>query len=315
MAQRQTHLRSVAKASRHDPGELGRRKGRRPWRGTTFRRRVLVAAVAGGCVVLATVVAILVAPSGHPPAAVQGPPPTLLPVVKTFNGLLAGVPQHGVILGQASAPVTLQVFIDLEDHGDGTAWIDENLPLIVEKFVRKNLVRLEFHSFKTDTLNRKPFLLQQMAALAAGVQNRLWNYVGTFMNEQGQEFTNYATEAFDIAIAKQVPGLNITDWTRALTPELENSVGIDNYEARHRFGLYVTPSFRIGLTGGRMKTLMSRVLFAIHKYIVHTRPSGERYIAGISQEWQHPVSLIDVIDLSRAVRELLCRRHEPCRAL
>ena len=126
--------------------------------------------------------------------------------------MFAGIPQHGAILGQSTAPVTLQLFLDLEDYGDGTRWVDVMLQPIVEKFVRTNVVRLEFHSFKSDTLNRRPFYVQQVAALAAGTQNLLWNYVATFMNEQGREFTNYVTEEFVTGIAKQIPGLNLAEW-------------------------------------------------------------------------------------------------------
>lgn len=219
--------------------------------------------------------------------------------------LLAGIPQHGRILGQPTAPVTLQVFIDLEDHGDGTYWFDVMLPPILEQFVRTNVVRLEFHSFKTDTLNPRPFLLQQTAAMAAGMQDKLWNYAATFVNEQGEEFTNYANQAFVTSIAEQIPGLDLAEWNRSFTAEMEHIVEEDNYTARSQFGLYVTPSFRIGLTGGKMKHLSTGVLHRYHKYIVRTRASGERYIAGISSEWQHPVWIVDASALKKAVEGLI----------
>jgi hypothetical protein len=183
------------------------------------------------------------------------------------------------------------------------------LPPILETFVRPKLVRLEFHSLKTDTLNGGPFITQQTAALAAGAQNRLWNYATMFVNEQGPEFTNYVTESFVTGIAKQVPGLNIAEWERERSIAMSKIVMADNYDARHRFGLFATPAFRIGLTGGRMKNFSGRTLIDIHKYIVRARRSGERYIAGVSPEWQHPVSLVDVNDLKKAVGELLCRRR------
>jgi protein-disulfide isomerase len=219
--------------------------------------------------------------------------------------LFAGIPQRGKILGQPTAPVTLQVFVDLEDHGNGVQWFDEMLPPILEKFVRTNVVRLEFHSLKTDTLNRGPYILQQTAALAAGLQNRLWNYADTFINEQGTEFTNYVNEAFVTGIAEQIPGLNLAEWKQSRTADMEYIVEEDNYTARHRLGLHVTPSFRIGLTGGKMKNLSAGIVYHYHKYIVRTTPSGERYIAGVSSEWQHPVWLVDAIAIKKAVEKLV----------
>jgi hypothetical protein len=211
--------------------------------------------------------------------------------------------------------VTLEVFVDLEDYGDATSWFDLDLPVILERFVRPGIVRLEFHSFKTDTLNGGPFVTQQTAALAAGVQDRLWDYVATFLGEQGKEFTNYVNEAFVTGIAKQVPGLNIAEWDRSRTAAMSGIVMADNYDARYRFGFYATPAFRIGLTGGRMKDFSGSTVVEIHKYIVRRKPSGERYIAGISPGWQHPVSLINAGDLEKAVRELCRAPAGSCPAL
>jgi hypothetical protein len=218
--------------------------------------------------------------------------------------LFAGIPQHGVILGEPTAPVTLQVFVDLEDHGDGTRWLDVMLPPILKQFVRTNIVRLEFHSFKSDTLNRRPFYLQQVAALAAGAQNLLWNYVATFMNEQGAEFTNYVTKEFVTGIAEQIPGLNLAEWEQSHTLTAARIVEADLLTA-HNVGFHDSPSFRIGLTGGRMKNFVGRYFETSHKYVVRTTPDGERYIAGVSSEWQHPVSLIEASDLEKAVNELI----------
>lgn len=220
--------------------------------------------------------------------------------------LFGGIPQDGVVLGSLAAPVTLQVFLDLEDYADATNWLDFDLPPILTRFVRTNLVRLEFHSFKTDTLNGGPFVTQQTAAMAAGAQDRLWDYAATFLGEQGREFTNYANEAFVTGIAEQVPGLNIPAWERSRTVAMSKIVMADNYDARHQFGFYATPAFRIGLTGGRSKDFSGRTVTTIPKYIVRQKSSGERYVAGRRRELQHPVSLIDASDLKRAIEEL-CR--------
>lgn len=228
--------------------------------------------------------------------------------------LFADLPQHGVILGRRSAPVTLQVFVDLEDYADGTNWFNFQLPAILKQLVRPGIVRLEFHSFKTDTLNGGPFVTQQTAALAAGAQNRLWNYAATFIGEQGTEFTNYANEAFVTGIAEQVPGLNIAKWERSRTVAMSKIVMADNYNARYRLGFHATPAFRIGLTGGHMKNFSGRTIIVLPKYVVRTRPSGERYIAGVSHKLQHPVSLIDANDLKKAVEELVCPRRSSCPA-
>jgi protein-disulfide isomerase len=266
--------------------------------------------VVGVCSGLAAIVVLVLLLTDGRGGVARSPEAKHLAVQKRVAALFAGIPQHGVILGKSSAPVTLQVFVDLEDHGDGTSWFDVMLPPILKRFVRTNIVRLEFHSFKTDTLNGGPFITQQTASLAAGAQNRLWNYVATFMNEQGTEFTNYATEAFVIGIAKQVAGLHIAEWEKSRTLSAEKLVMADNYNARYRLGFHATPAFRIGLTGGQMKHLAGLMLVNAHKYIVQKKPSGERYLVGESGEWQRPISLVDVDHLKKAVEALICPQRD-----
>jgi hypothetical protein len=252
--------------------------------------------------VVAVPVLLVAIPRGRPAPSASA---ERFHVRRQVAALFAGIPQHGVILGQPTAPVTLQLFIDLEDKGDGTRWLDVMLPPILEQFVRTNVVRLEFHSFKTDTLNRRPFYTQQVAALAAGAQNLLWNYIDTFMNEQGKEFTNYVTEAFVTGIAEQIPGLNIAEWEASRTLTMAKIVETDLITARN-VGFHDTPAFRIGLTGGPMKDFVGRhIEIPHHKYIVRTTPAGERYIAGESSEWQHPVSLVEARDLRKAIEALI----------
>jgi protein-disulfide isomerase len=262
-------------------------------------------AAVGICIIAASIillVLLLTSQQGHVASRASA---ARVRLQRQVTALFAGIPQHGVILGQPKAPVTLQAFIDLEDNGDGTFWLDRMFPPILQKFVRANVVRIEFHSFKTDTLNRRPFYLQQVAALAAGKQNLLWNYIAIFMNEQHREFTNYVNEEFVTGIAEQVPGLNLAEWEQSQTLAMAKAVEADIVKA-HNVGFHDTPAFRIGLTGGKMKNFVGRhIEIPHHKYVVRTRPSGERYIAGESAEWQHPVSLIDAIDLRKAVKELI----------
>jgi hypothetical protein len=57
-----------------------------------------------------------------------------------------------------------------------------------------------------------------------------------------------------------------------------------------------------------MRELTGGVIEDYHKYIVHTKSSGERYIAGTSEELQHPVSLIDTATIKKAIKGLIQRR-------
>jgi protein-disulfide isomerase len=291
------------------PGKGAAQRRRRTSQSSRSLQIVLGLRAVGVCVVVALTAALILHATSQRRNAAPSAHIETRRVQKQVATLFAGIPQHGVVLGKATAPVTMQVFVDLEDHGDGTRWFDTMLPAIIEKFVRPGVLRLEFRSFKTDTLNAMPFIMQQTSAMAAGSQDLLWNYADTFVNEQGREFTNYATERFLRGIAKQVPGLKLAAWERSRNAPMERNVVSDDSNA-HADGFHDTPAFQIGRTGGKMRNLWGSTIEDPHKYIVHTKPSGERYVAGVSSELQHPVSLVDAADVRKAIGELLCRRPD-----
>jgi len=167
---------------------------------------------------------------------------------RQVTALLSGIPQQGRTLGYHVAPVTLQLFADLEDV-DSRRWVVEFLPAVVNEFVRPGILKIEYRSFKTNTLDPKTFVKQQTAAAAAGAQNRLWNYVETFYHEQGREYTPYVTENYLDSIAAQTPGLNIALWRKDRNDgRRTEQVVADDQEGRAD-GIHTTPAYRLGHTG------------------------------------------------------------------
>ncbi len=168
------------------------------------------------------------------------------------GALLAGIPQEGQTLGAPTAPVTLQLFAELEDYSSGS-WFRVLLPAIIREFVRTNRLKIEYRAFKTNTISSETFVKQQAAALAAGAQDKLWNYIYAFSYEQGKERTPYATESFLDNIAHQVPALNIEQWgvDRNADPRIEQVVEED--QQGRADGIHATPAYRLGRTGGGLK--------------------------------------------------------------
>lgn len=160
------------------------------------------------------------------------------------TGLLAGIPQRGPILGSPDAPVTLQMFADLECP-TVKRFVESYLPSIVSDWVRTGTVNLEYRSLQTDTANERTFFNQEEAARAAGRQNRMWNFALTFVRQQGQPRTEYATDAFVAHIASQVPDLNMRRWNRDREDiSLFKTVAL-SVHAAHVRGFSSTPSFLI----------------------------------------------------------------------
>ena len=171
---------------------------------------------------------------------------------REVGALLAGIPQEGQTLGASTAPVTLQVFADLEDN-DSKRWFLTLLPAIISAFVRTNILKIEYHSFKTNTEGSETFVKQQSAALAAGAQNKLWDYVDTFYHEQGKEYTPYVTESYIDNIGSQIPGLNIAQWHKDRNDDWRIEEVVEEDQKGRADRIHVTPAYRLGRTDGQLK--------------------------------------------------------------
>jgi len=206
-------------------------------------------------IVLAIVVVILIATGGGGGGKpVQAGTKASNETVTTVNALIDGIPQSTNTLGNPNAPVTLQYFGDLECPICKEFTLGA-LPSIIQKWVRTGKLKIEYRSLETATREPEVFKTQQIAALAAGKQNKMWNFVETFYHEQGEEDSGYVTESYLQGIAKQVPGLNLTQWTSDRNDgELAKQVTSDE-EAAKTNGFNGTPSFLIGRSGGAMSKL------------------------------------------------------------
>ncbi|HLM86545.1 MAG TPA: thioredoxin domain-containing protein [Solirubrobacteraceae bacterium] len=173
-------------------------------------------------------------------------------VTHGIGKLLAGIPQSGTALGQPTAPVTLQYYGDLECPVCRAFTIGA-LPSIIQKDVRGGELRVEYHSLQTATREPEVFNSQQLAALAAGKQDKMWNFIETFYHEQGEEDSGYVTESYIQGIARQVHGLNIAQWTSDRGEDaLANQVQRDA-QAASNAGLEGTPAFLLGRSGGTLR--------------------------------------------------------------
>ena len=108
--------------------------------------------------------------------------------VNQVDALLAGVPQSGNVLGDPKAPVTLQYYGDLECPICKEFTLGA-LPSLIQKYVRAGKLKIEYRSLETATREPETFKSQQIAALAAGKQNKMWHYLELFYHEQGQKRT------------------------------------------------------------------------------------------------------------------------------
>jgi protein-disulfide isomerase len=219
-------------------------------RRTRLRSLAIVSAV-----VVVGIVAVLIASAGGAGVKKIAPESGAARQVRgEVTALLAGIPQAGDALGRPTAPVTLQYFGDLECPVCRSFTLSA-LPTIIRRWVRTGELRVEYRSLETATREPEVFNAQQEAALAAGKQNRMWNFVETFYHEQQEEDTGYVTESYIQGIARQVGGLSLSRWTSDRNdPALANELLSDAQVASAR-GLGGTPAFLIGSSGAATNRL------------------------------------------------------------
>jgi len=127
--------------------------------------------------------------------------------------LLGGVPQEGVRLGSSDAPVTIQVFNDLQCSDCREAFLG-TMPGLIEKYVRPGDVKLLYRHYSNA---ESPQELGFYGAEAAAEQGYGWQFTYVFFRTQDEakRFTSKpAFEGFEKSIAGGVEELEIEEWNR-----------------------------------------------------------------------------------------------------
>lgn len=153
--------------------------------------------------------------------------------------LLAGIPQHSMLLGDPKAPVRLIEFGDLQCP-TCAGFAKEILPPIIENQVKNGEAALEFRNLTIIGDESTP---AGAAALAAGEQDRGWNYLEVFYRNQGEENSGYVSTEFMRAVAKAAGVKNLAKWNQdrqKLTDKVEQSTA----EGKE-LGYNATPSFAV----------------------------------------------------------------------
>jgi protein-disulfide isomerase len=156
--------------------------------------------------------------------------------------LLRGIPQSGATLGNPKAPVTMTYYSDLQCPVCAHFTLNSGFGELLAKDVRAGQVKIVYRSFETATRDPQTFQTQQVAALAAGTQNRFWDYTELFYRQQGAEGTGYVTDSYLTGLANQIPELNISNWRSARTdPSLISQLQSDQ-QAASAAGVQGTPT-------------------------------------------------------------------------
>jgi protein-disulfide isomerase len=136
--------------------------------------------------------------------------------------LFGGVPQEGDRLGSSDAPVTIQVFNDIQCSSCRDDFL-ETVPDLMEKYVRSGDVQLLWRHYSN---SESPQELGFYGAEAAADQGYGWQYIYLFFRtqEEAKRFTSERSfPDFAKSIAGGVEELDIEEWEK----DLEENGGSD----------------------------------------------------------------------------------------
>jgi protein-disulfide isomerase len=134
--------------------------------------------------------------------------PALIGGVNDVQRIFGGIHQEGAYLGPDDAAVTITVFNDIQCRPCAEYEIDTVDPL-VEEYARTGEARLEFRHF---SVAPNDTTLGGIAAEAAGVQDRQWQYLDTFVRNLDAIADREVDEDVLREIAETVPGLDVDQW-------------------------------------------------------------------------------------------------------
>jgi protein-disulfide isomerase len=163
--------------------------------------------------------------------------------------LLAGIPQHGNVLGKPDAPVTMIEFADLQCPYCAQYALDA-LPTIVRDYVRTGKVKLVFNGMAFIGPDSEKAL---RAAYAAALQDRLWNVVDLLYKNQGAENSGWVTDGVLESVARSIPGIDVNTMLDAQkTTAVDEALAKASAQAQQA-NVTSTPSFFAGPTGSTLQ--------------------------------------------------------------
>lgn len=157
----------------------------------------------------------------------------------------AGVPQRVFVLGGAGAPATLVEFADPQCPFCGQ-FARDTLPTVVRRYVRSGRLRVRLELLTT--LGEDSVRIGRLGA-AAALQRRGFELIELAYENQGDEGSSYATNAYLRRIAGATPGLDAPKALRQLDSAAAQHVLDGASAVADRLGVKATPAFYMAQRG------------------------------------------------------------------
>jgi protein-disulfide isomerase len=217
--------------------------------GAARRKRLTQLGALLAAAVVIVVVAIAVSSGGSSKTSSGAGAGGALQGVAATKSLIGGIPQKGITLGNASAPVTIVEFADPQCPFCKEYTLNE-MPSVIQEYVRTGKAKMELRLL---TFIGPDSVTAAGVLASAGQQNKLWNAADLFYRNQGEENSGYVTDDF---LTKVLTGAG-ADAAKAIAGAGDPVVGQEIGAAKtlsSRYGVTGTPTILVGSTGGNLKS-------------------------------------------------------------
>jgi protein-disulfide isomerase len=222
------------------------------------RKRRLQYLIIGAFAAVAVIIALIVISQSGGDGGGGGGSPSNVQGAQQVNSELSGVSQNAEVLGDASAPVTVIEYGD--PQCSSCKFFSERVsPELISTEVKPGNVKYEFRPFLIIGPDSKPAM---KAALAAGSQNRFWNFLQLFYRNQGGENSGYVTDDFLTSIATGAGVPDVDKWNKDRNDPKWDAVIQQGSTQAESLGFNGTPSILVegpngqkAIGGGTIPTL------------------------------------------------------------
>lgn len=219
------------------------------------KRRVQYLALAAFGAVAVIVALIVISQSGGDD---KSSPPSNVTGVAQVDTELKGIPQSGQVLGDPGSAVSVIEYGD--PQCSSCKFFSENVaPDLISSEVRPGHVKYEYRPFLIIGPDSKPAM---RGALAAGEQNRMFQFLQLFYLNQGGENSGYVTDSFLTNIANGAGVPDIDKWNQDRNDSKWDATIQQGSSQADSFGFSGTPSIVVqgpngqkALGGGTIPTL------------------------------------------------------------
>jgi protein-disulfide isomerase len=185
------------------------------------------------------------------------------------QSLVGGIPQDGARLGSTDAPVTVQVFNDIQCDPCSDWNRDVVVPLI-QGPVRSGDIQLVYHNFP---MTESGFFLGAYATVAAAKQDYEWQFIQLFFANQDEAKKQGADQDFLNAVARGVGvvNFNVEQWQRDMNDDdIQATLDADEKITAER-RLPAEPAVVVGGVNGTKQLIESPSLEDVQAAIAEVR--------------------------------------------